>query len=191
MCNIIMLASPPTPAHDDGGWSAARARAQRLRTCRRQPPRSSRLNRHVPAAPPSRGRSDSPADVANPSPGKCTCQKVRKGIVAILSPSQGTFDHMLGQCMQRGIISGPRADTLLRLRVSHRLTSDCRPPWAVGGSDAAKRGTFLLYRLDSKLGRSRGCIGRVLESAGAAPTAAGRSRRPKGPPCTSPVQGRG
>ena len=133
MCNIIMLASPPTPTHDDGGWSAARARAQRLRTCRRQPPRSSRLNRHVPAAPPSRGRSDSRAYVANRSPGKCTCQKVRKGIVVLPSPSQGTFDHMLAQRMQRGIISGPRADTLLRLRVSHRLTSDCRPPWAPYG----------------------------------------------------------
>ena len=45
--------------------------------------------------------------------------------------------------------------------------------------------------LDFTLGRSRGCIGRVRESAGALPTAGGRSRRPKGPPFKSPRWGRG
>ena len=44
---------------------------------------------------------------------------------------------------------------------------------------------------DFMLGRSRGCIGRVRASAGAAPTAGARSRRPKGPPCKSPGRLRG
>ena len=46
-------------------------------------------------------------------------------------------------------------------------------------------------RMDPELGRSRGCIGRVRESAGAAVAADGRSRRPKAPPCKSPGRGRG
>ena len=72
----------------------------------------------------------------------------------------------------------------------------CRGPVAHTNAHTVKRTNSLRQKvtreeLDFTLGRSRGCIGRVLESAGAAPTAGGRSRRPKGPPCKSPKRGRG
>ena len=118
-------------------------------------------------------------------------EEVRKGITAIIPRLAGPFDPMNGRYNREESVIGHSFVMVLRMRVAGPARRTVGRAWPRTRFFTLRADFFTLYRLESKLRRSRGTIGRGQAIPPAPSTPGGRLRRARGRPVKSPWAGRG